>query len=176
MANFFTDNDDILFLFDHFDLARLAEIMEDGFQNAEQFDHAPADAADAVDNYRRILEMLGELAGEHIAPTAEQTDLLGNTLNPDGTVTYAPGIAAAIRMLGQADLMGFTLPYRFGGLNCPNLLYTMSNEIVSRADASLMNLYGLQGIAETSTPSPPRRSSGSTSRTWRPGAPPGPWS
>ncbi len=149
MANFFTDNDDMLFLFEHFELARLAEIAEDGFAYAGQFDHAPADAADAVDNYRRILEMLGELAGEQIAPTAEQTDLLGNTLNPDGTVAYAPGIAAAIRLLGQADLMGFTLPYRFGGLNCPNLVYTMSNEIVSRADASLMNLYGLQGIAET---------------------------
>jgi len=149
MANFFTDNDDIQFLLDHMDLARLAEIMEDGFAHAGEFDHAPVDAPDAVDNYRRILEMLGELAGEQIAPTAEETDLAGNTLNDDGSVTYAPGIANAIRILGQADLMGFTLPYRFGGLNCPNLVYTMSNEIVSRADAALMNIYGLQGIAET---------------------------
>ena len=149
MANFFTDNDDIQFLFDHMDLARLAEIMEDGFAHAGEFDHAPVDAPDALDNYRRILEMLGELAGEQIAPTAEETDLAGNTLNDDGSVTYAPGIANAIRILGQADLMGFTLPYRFGGLNCPNLVYTMSNEIVSRADAALMNIYGLQGIAET---------------------------
>ena len=149
MANFFTDNDDIRFLFDHMDLARLAEIMEDGFAHAGEFDHAPVDAPDAVDNYRRILEILGELAGEQIAPTAEETDLTGNTLNDDGSVTYAPGIANAVRLLGQADLMGFTLPYRFGGINCPNLVYTMSNEIISRADAALMNIYGLQGIAET---------------------------
>jgi alkylation response protein AidB-like acyl-CoA dehydrogenase len=149
MANFFTDNQDIQFLFEHMDPARLAGIMEDGFKYAEQFDHAPADAADAVDNYRRILEALGELAAEQIAPTAEETDLLGNTLNPDGSVSYAPGIAKALKLLAQADLMGFTLPYRFGGLNCPNLVYTMSNEIVSRADAALMNIYGLQGIAET---------------------------
>jgi len=64
-------------------------------------------------------------------------------------VTYAPGIAEAIKRLGQADMMGFTLPYRFGGLNCPTLLYTMTNDMISRADASLMNIYGLQGIAET---------------------------
>jgi len=102
-----------------------------------------------VDNYRRILTMLGELAAERIAPTAEETDRVGNTLEADGSVQRAPGIAEAIKLLGQADLMGFTLPYRYGGLNGPNLLYTMSNDIISRADASLMNIYGLQGIAET---------------------------
>ncbi|MDY7011706.1 MAG: acyl-CoA dehydrogenase family protein [Planctomycetota bacterium] len=149
MANFFTDNEDILFSFNHMDLARLAGLAEEDFTFAAEFDHAPADADDAIDNYRRILTVLGELAGDRIAPTAEDTDRIGNTLNDDGSVTYAPGIAEAIKLLGQADLMGFTLPYRFGGLNCPNLVYTMSNEIISRADASLMNIYGLQGIAET---------------------------
>ncbi|MDP7637013.1 MAG: acyl-CoA dehydrogenase family protein, partial [Phycisphaerae bacterium] len=89
------------------------------------------------------------MAAEDVAPTAEETDKVGNTLNEDGSVTYAPGIANALKRLAQADLMGFTLPYRYGGINCPNLVYTMSNEIVSRADAALMNLYGLQGIAET---------------------------
>jgi len=149
MANFYTDNDDIQFLFGHMDLARLAGVMEEDFRFRDEFDFAPEDAADAVDNYERILTSLGELAGDVIAPTAEETDLVGNTLNEDGSVTYAPGIAEAIKRLGQADLMGFTIPYRYGGINCPNLVYTMSNEIVSRADASLMNIYGLQGIAET---------------------------
>jgi len=149
MANFYSDNEDIRFLFGHMDMARLAEIREEGFRFHEEFDFAPEDAADAVDNYERILKVVGELSAEVIAPSAEQTDEVGNVLNEDGSVTYAPGIAEALRRLGQADLMGFTLPYRFGGLNCPNLLYTMSNEIVSRADAALMNLYGLQGIAET---------------------------
>ena len=149
MGNFYTDNDDIQFLFRHFDLPRIAAIMEEDFSYAGQFDFAPADVADAVDNYQRILTSLGELSAEVIAPTAEHTDRTGNVLNDDGSVTYAPGIANAIKCLGQADLMGFTLPYRFGGLNCPYLVYTMSNEIVSRADAVLMNIYGLQGIAET---------------------------
>jgi hypothetical protein len=149
MPNFYTDNEDIRFLFQHFDLARLAGVVEEDFRFHKEFDFAPENAADAVDNYERILKGLGELAGETIAPTAEETDRVGNKLNDDGSVSYAPGIAGAVKRLGQADLMGFTLPHRFGGLNCPNLVYTMSNEIVSRADASLMNIYGLQGIAET---------------------------
>jgi len=149
MANFFTDNEDIQFLFQHMDLARVAALKEEGFRYAQSFDCAPADAAEAVDNYRRILEVIGAIAGERVAPTAAETDTVGNTLNADGSVTYAPGIAQAIKLLGQADVMGFTLPYRFGGLNGPHLLYTMSNDIVSRADAALMNIYGLQGIAET---------------------------
>jgi len=149
MANFYTDNDDIRFLFGHMDIAALAEIAEEGFRFAKDFDFAPENAADAVDNYERILTTLGQLAGDVIAPTAEDNDLVGNTLNEDGSVTYAPGIAEAIKQLGQADAMGFTLPYRFGGINCPQLVYTMTNEMISRADASLMNIYGLQGIAET---------------------------
>ena len=149
MANFFDDNEDIRLLFDHLDLKRLAAITEENFHFAGEFDFAPADADDAVDNYRRVLRTVGEIAGEHVAPTAEDTDLVGNTLKDDGTVARAPGIEAAVRRLGQADLMGFTLPYRFGGLNCPNAVYTMSNDIISRADAALMNIYGLQGIAET---------------------------
>ena len=149
MANFFTDNDDIQFLFEHMDMRHVAELAEDGFRFADEFDFAPTDADDAVDNYRRILTAVGQITADEIAPTAEETDQVGNVLGDDGSVTYAPGIANAIKVLGQADLMGFTLPYRFGGVNCPQLVYTMSNEMISRADASLMNIYGLQGIAET---------------------------
>ncbi len=149
MPNFFQDNESIRFLFDHMDFSSIATAREENFRFAKEFDCAPTDSADAIDNYRRVLETIGEIAGDRVAPTAEETDRVGNTLNADGTVSYAPGIAEAVRLLGQAGLMGFTLPYRFGGINCPQLLYSISNDIVSRADASLMNLYGLQGIAET---------------------------
>lgn len=149
MANFFLDNEDIQFLFEHFDLGELARLQEDGFARAEQCDYAPVDAADAVDNYRRILEILGQIAGEMIAPGAEQIDREGNTLNEDGTVTLHPLVRQNLDRLAQADMMGFTLPQKYGGLNCPNLVYTMATEIISRADTSLMNLFGLQGIAET---------------------------
>jgi len=149
MPNFFEDNPDILFHFENTDLARLAEIMEDGFKYVQEFPHAPRDADEAVDNYRRVLSALGELAAEFIAPRAEDVDQTGPTLHEDGTVSYAPAMAECLDMLAKADVMGFTLPHRFGGLNFPNLVYTMAIDIVSRADASLMTLFGLQGIAET---------------------------
>ena len=150
MANFFLDNEDIQFLFKHIDLAELARLQEDDFADGQRAsDDAPVDAADAIDNYRRILEIVGQVAGEMIAPNAEQIDREGNTLNDDGTVTLHPLVAQNLKRLTQADLMGFTLPRKYGGLNCPNLIYTMATEIISRADCSLMNLFGLQGIAET---------------------------
>jgi hypothetical protein len=150
VPNFFLDNDDIRFLFDHFDLGELARIQERGFEDAQAgVDYAPVDEGDAIDNYRRVLEIVGDVAGNTIAPRAEQVDDEGHTLNEDGTVTLHPLVADNLRRLGQADLMGFTLPRKYGGLNCPNLVYTMTIEMVSRADASLMNIFGLQGIAET---------------------------
>jgi alkylation response protein AidB-like acyl-CoA dehydrogenase len=149
MANFYRDNNDIQFLFRHMDLGALAEICEEGFKFAREFDHAPADAAEAIRNYDMVLDSLGQLCAEFIAPRAEGVDREGNALNEDGTVTRAKGVAEALEKLGQAEVMGFTLPHRFGGLNFPNLVYSMAIEILSRADAALMNIFGLQGIAET---------------------------
>ena len=149
MANFFTDNDDIRFLFRHIDAGAIAELQEEGFRFAKDFDWAPADADEAVANYEMVLETLGKLSAEFIAPRAEDVDRQGNVLNADGSVSYAQGIAESLDKLAKADVMGFTLPHRFGGLNFPNLIYSMAIEMVSRADASLMNIFGLQGIAET---------------------------
>ena len=100
-------------------------------------------------NYDLVLESLGQLSGDFIAPRTEDIDRQGSKLNEDGTVSYAKGIKESLDMLAKANVMGFTLPHRFGGLNFPNLVYSIAIEMVSRADASLMNLFGLQGIAET---------------------------
>jgi len=151
VANFYSDNPDIQFHLDHMpDLEAVVGFREDQFQEAAQYDHAPTNLADAADNYRRALNLVGEIAGDVVAPTSADTDTIGSHLDPDaGCVHYAPGIVKALKALSQADLMGFTLPRRFGGLNCPGIIYAMATEIVSRADASLMNIFGLQGIAET---------------------------
>jgi len=149
MANFFRDNNDIEFLFRHFDLAGLAEVCEEGFRFADEFEHAPRNTQEAIENYEMVLDSLGRLSGDFIAPRAEDVDRQGNTLNEDGTVTRPKGTVEALEKLGQAEVMGFTLPHRFGGLNFPNLIYSMAIEIVSRADAALMSIFGLQGIAET---------------------------
>jgi alkylation response protein AidB-like acyl-CoA dehydrogenase len=148
VGNFFLDNHDIQFLFEHIDLQEIAEIHELHAENGAA-DYVPLDAADTIDNYRRALEIVGEVSAETVAPNAEQVDREGNTLNEDGTVTLHPKVRENLFRMSQADLMGFTLPRKYGGLNCPNLIYTMATEIVSRADASFMNMFGLQGIAET---------------------------
>ena len=148
MGNFFLDNQDIRFLFDHLDLMQLARIQELDAANGDA-DYAPVDEEDMVDNYRRALEIIGQITADVIAPNAEDVDREGNTLNDDGTVTLHPSVQENLDRLGQADLLGFTLPRKYGGLNCPNLVYTMATEIVSRGDGSFMNMFGLQGIAET---------------------------
>ncbi|MHC4110483.1 MAG: acyl-CoA dehydrogenase family protein, partial [Planctomycetota bacterium] len=149
MANFYRDNDDIRFLFRHIDTGKLVELAEDGFKFAGEFDYAPANAEEAKQNYDMVLDSLGQLSGDFIAERAEDVDRQGNTLNEDGTVSYAKGTAENLEKLAQAEVMGFTLPHRFGGLNFPNVIYSIAIEMVSRADASLMNIFGLQGIAET---------------------------
>ena len=151
MANFFTDNEDIQFLFNHMNVPELAAAQEDDFtrNTGPGGEYAPIDADDAIDNYRRILTITGDVAANHVAPRAERVDREGNTLNEDGTVTLGQAVRENLEMLARADLMGFTLPRKYGGLNCPNLIYTIAIEIISRADASLMNVFGLQGIAET---------------------------
>jgi len=149
MANFYRDNNDIQFLFRHTDLGKSAEACEEGFKFANEFDYAPANSEEAIENYDMVLDSLGQLSADFIAPRAEDVDRQGNILNEDGSVTRAKGIQESIEKLGQAEVMGFTLPHRFGGLNFPNLVYSMAIEILSRADAALMNIFGLQGIAET---------------------------
>ena len=149
MSNFFRDNEDIQFLFRHMELATIVEYMEEGFRFAGECDYAPASTAEAIRNYEMVLDAAGQLSGDFIAPRSEDIDRQGNTLNDDGSVTYADGIGESLDVLGKADVMGFTLPHRFGGINFPNVVYSLAIEIVSRADASLMNIFGLQGIAET---------------------------
>jgi len=149
MVNFYKDNDDIRFLLRHIDVGALATIREQNFAFSSQFDYAPADVDEALRNYDMVLDSLGQLAGDFIALRAEDVDRQGNELQEDGSVTRPEGVRESLEKLAQAEVMGFTLPYRFGGLNFPNVVYSMAIEIISRADAALMNIFGLQGIAET---------------------------
>jgi alkylation response protein AidB-like acyl-CoA dehydrogenase len=148
VSNYYHDNPDIAFHVDHMDLSRVVALKEDDYAEAGRYPDAPVDLEDAVDNYRRVLEIVGDVAGNFVAPRAEEVDRIGARF-ADGEVVYAPGTVEALQRLRQAELMGFTLPRRFGGLNMPKTVYAMAIEMVSRADASLMNLFGLQEIADT---------------------------
>lgn len=146
--NFYQDNEDIRFHLFNRELDEVVALRERQFADAQQFAYAPDSFDDALDSYDRTLAMTGELCGEHIAPRSEDVDLAGASLE-NGIVSYAPGTDENLRELQQADLMGVMLPRRFGGLNFPVTLYSMMTEMVSRADCSLQNLFGLQDIAET---------------------------
>lgn len=148
MSNYYTDNSDIQFHLKHIDLARVVDLREEGFADVGKFPEAPVDVADAVDNYQRVLEIVGEIAGEFVAPRSDEIDELGATYLA-GEVIYARGTVESIERLKKSDLMGFTLPRRYGGLNMPKTIYSVATEIISRADASLMNVFGLQEIADT---------------------------
>ena len=149
MSNFYSDNADIAKTIDALDLTEVATLLEEDFKFAKEYDFAPTSAEDAIDNYKRALDVCGDIIGNRIAPTAEETDKVGNILNEDGSVTYTPGIKLAVKLLGRSRLSGCTIPYYLGGLNMPYTILTACNDIVSRADAALMNIFGLQGIAET---------------------------
>ena len=118
MANFFLDNQDIQFLFNHIDLQEIARLQELHTEDGDA-DYAPLDAADMVDNYRRTLEIVGSVAAETIAPNAETVDREGNTLNENGTVTLHPCVHENLHRMSQAELMGFTLPRKYGGPELP---------------------------------------------------------
>ena len=148
MSNFYTDNADLRQTLHSLDLARVVRMREDGYAQARDFAYAPRDFEDALDSYERTLEIAGDLAGEYIEPRAEGADRAGSELI-QGEVCYAPGIAEGLERLKQADLMGLTLPRKYGGLNFPVSVSVMVIEMVSRADPALMNIFGLQDISET---------------------------
>ncbi len=148
MSNFYDDNSDLQTTLHRLDLERIVGLREDGYRQAESFSYAPRDYADAIDSYERTLVIAGEIAGEFVEPRAEGIDRAGNDLT-DGEVTYSQGMAECLERLTQADLMGITLPRKYGGLGLPVSIAVMIIEMISRADPSLMNVFGLQDIAET---------------------------
>jgi alkylation response protein AidB-like acyl-CoA dehydrogenase len=148
VENFYRDNPDILFHLNHLDISKVVELKEDSFSGKDQYPEAPVNLDDAMDNYDRILDITGEIAGKIIKPRAAEVDRIGAKFEK-GEVILAPGTVEALERLKKSDLMGFTLPRRYGGLNFPKTIYSMAIEIISRADASLMNLFGLQEIGDT---------------------------
>jgi len=149
MTNFFTDEPDLLFHFENNRIDEIADALEKDYADAELHLEAPVDAADAMDSYRRVLESVGALAADFIAPRAEAADREGCHLDDDGVAHLPDVVQENLDMLARAELMGFTLPRAHNGLNFPHIIYVLAIEMVSRADASLMNLFGLQGVGET---------------------------
>jgi alkylation response protein AidB-like acyl-CoA dehydrogenase len=144
--NFFLDNADLQFRLEHLELQDVLEIKEMGYQYHKDYPAAPRHYEDAKDNYRLLLEVLGEICARVIAPRAAESDEEGAHFE-EGQVSYTAATEEGLRALKQADLMGAMLPWEYGGLNVPESIFQMMVEITSRADAGLMTLFGLQEIS-----------------------------
>jgi alkylation response protein AidB-like acyl-CoA dehydrogenase len=144
--NFFLDNADLQFRLEHLELQDVLEIKEMGYQYHKDYPAAPRHYEDAKDNYRLLLEVLGEICARVIAPRAAESDEEGAHFE-EGQVTYTAATEEGLMALKQADLMGAMLPWEYGGLNVPESIFQMMVEITSRADAGLMTLFGLQEIS-----------------------------
>ena len=148
MANFYHDNKELKFHLNHPLMEKIVRLKERNFSFKDEFQFAPMDYEDAIDSYDRVLEIVGEICGEIVAPNAESIDAEGPQV-VDGHVIYARGTEENIKALNQAGLMGMSLPYKYEGLNFPIVPYIMAADIVSRADAGFVNIWGLQDCAET---------------------------
>ena len=146
--NFFLDNLDLRYHLDKADLREVVEIREMGYSYHHEYPSAPRHYEDAKDNYRLLLEVLGEIAATVVAPRAAEADEEGAQFNA-GQVEYAMATQDALKALKQAELMGVMLPWEYGGMNLPETIYQMMVEIVSRAEAGLMTIFGLQEIASS---------------------------
>ena len=148
MANFYLDNKDLQYHLSHPLMKRIIELKERNFADAKLYDYAPQDTEDALDSYRRVLDIVGEVCGEVIAANAESVDHEGPRVVNDH-VEYASGTVKNIEALIEAGLGGMTLPRKYDGLNMPVTCFAMANEMVARADAGFENIWGLQDCAET---------------------------
>jgi alkylation response protein AidB-like acyl-CoA dehydrogenase len=144
--NFFLDNEDLQFRLQQLNLREALEIREKGYIEAAEYPTAPRNYEDAKDNFAIVLDVLGEICAERIAPRAAEADEEGAHFE-DGVVTYTAATQDALAAMKQAELFGVMLPRDVGGLNLPESIYQMMVEIIARAESGFMTVVGLQEIA-----------------------------
>ena len=148
MANYYTDHPEIDFHLNHPLMKRLVELKEDGFKDAKEFDYAPVDHEDAIENYRRILDITGDVAANVIEPNSESVDLEGPHLE-NGRMIYASKTFENLDVTRKAGLYGVSMPRRYGGLNLPMVVFSMMSEVISASDAGFQNIWSLQSCIDT---------------------------
>ncbi len=146
--NYYSNNPALKFQLTHPLMQKIVTLKEQNFADKDKYDYASRDFEDAIDNYNRILEIIGEICGDIIAPNAESVDHEGPKVE-NNRIVYARGTQENHEALAQAGLYGMALPRQYGGLNFAMIPYVMGGEMVSRADAGFANIWGLQDCAET---------------------------
>ena len=148
MANYYTDHPEIEFHLDHPLMKRIVELKEKGYADKDQFADAPVCYEDAIENYKRVLDIPGDVAANIIEPNSESVDLEGPHL-VDGRMVYASKTVENIDATCKAGLWGVSMPRKYGGLNLPNVVFSMLSEVISAADAGFQNIWSLQSCIDT---------------------------
>lgn len=148
MANYYTDHPEIEFHLDHPLMKRIVELKEKGYADKDQFADAPVCYEDAIENYKRVLDITGDVAANIIEPNSESVDLEGPHL-VDGRMVYASKTVENIDATRKAGLWGVSMPRQYGGLNLPNVVFSMLSEVISAADAGFQNIWSLQSCIDT---------------------------
>ena len=148
MANYYTDHPEIGFHLNHPLMKRIVELKERNYADKENFDDAPVNYEDAIENYKRILDITGDVAANIIEPNSESVDLEGPHLE-NGRMIYASKTYENLDATRKAGLWGISMPRRYDGLNLPNITFSMLSEVISSADAGFQNVWSLQSCIDT---------------------------
>ena len=148
MANYYTDHPEFDFYLNHPEMKRVVELKERNFEDKDKYEDAPVDFDDAIENYKRVLDITGDIAANILEPNSEEVDLEGPHL-VEGCMHYASKTYENIEATRKAGLWGISMPRRYGGLNMPITPYSMASEIVATADDGFQNIWSLQDCIET---------------------------
>ncbi len=148
MANYYSDHPEIAFHLDHPLMKRIVDLKEKDYEDKDKFEDAPVDYNDAIENYKQLLEITGDIAANIIEPNSEDVDLEGPHLEK-GRMIYASKTFENLDATRKAGLHGISMPRRYGGLNIPNAVFSMLSEVISAADAGFQNIWSLQSCIDT---------------------------
>ena len=148
MANYYTDHPEIEFHLNHPLMKRVVDLKERNYVEKDQFEDAPVNYEDAIENYKRLLDITGDVAANIIEPNSEDVDLEGPHLE-NGRMIYASKTFENLDATRKAGLWGLSMPRRYGGLNLPNTIFSMASEIIAAADAGFQNIWSLQSCIDT---------------------------
>ena len=148
MANYYTDHPEIEFHLNHPLMKRVVDLKERNYVEKDQFEDAPVNYEDAIENYKRLLDIAGDVAANIIEPNSEDVDLEGPHLE-NGRMIYASKTFENLDATRKAGLWGLSMPRRYGGLNLPNAIFSMASEIIAAADAGFQNIWSLQSCIDT---------------------------
>ena len=148
MANYYSDHPEIEFHLNHPLMKRVVDLKERNYAEKDQFEDAPVNYEDAIENYKRLLDITGDVAANIIEPNSEDVDLEGPHLE-NGRMIYASKTFENLDATRKAGLWGLSMPRRYGGLNLPNAIFSMASEIIAAADAGFQNIWSLQSCIDT---------------------------